>query len=145
MAGYSIAHADIAHQRVENEVIVINLLTGAYFSLRDAAADAWDLLIGGTTTTTAGGVVAERYGVDAATVVTDLERLADRLLDEGLIAPSDGAPDGAVELGPLPGGTAYRAPLLEKFDDMEELLLLDPIHEVDEAGWPIVATEPTEP
>ena len=26
---------------------------------------------------------------------------------------------------------------MEKYDDMQELLLLDPIHEVDEAGWPV--------
>jgi hypothetical protein len=25
---------------------------------------------------------------------------------------------------------------LQKFTDMQELLLLDPIHEVDERGWP---------
>ena len=27
-------------------------------------------------------------------------------------------------------------PVLEKYTDMQELLLLDPIHDVEEAGWP---------
>ena len=32
--------------------------------------------------------------------------------------------------------SAWQAPLLQKFTDMQALLLLDPIHEVDSAGWP---------
>jgi hypothetical protein len=28
--------------------------------------------------------------------------------------------------------------MLQKFTDMQDLLLLDPIHEVDESGWPRV-------
>jgi hypothetical protein len=31
---------------------------------------------------------------------------------------------------------AFEPPLLEKFTDMEDLLLLDPVHEVDGRGWP---------
>jgi hypothetical protein len=30
----------------------------------------------------------------------------------------------------------FGQPVLEKFTDMADLLLLDPIHEVGEAGWP---------
>jgi hypothetical protein len=30
---------------------------------------------------------------------------------------------------------------LNKFTDIKELLLLDPIHEVDEAGWPLLGLD----
>ena len=31
----------------------------------------------------------------------------------------------------------FQSPEIQKFTDMEDLLLIDPIHEVDEeAGWP---------
>ena len=30
----------------------------------------------------------------------------------------------------------YEPPVIECYPDMQELLLLDPIHEVDETGWP---------
>ena len=43
--------------------------------------------------------------------------------------PAPGASDGAA-LG------AFAPPAFEKFTDMEELLLLDPIHEVGDTGWP---------
>jgi hypothetical protein len=32
----------------------------------------------------------------------------------------------------------FEPPILEKYVDMQDLLLLDPIHEVDERGWPNV-------
>jgi hypothetical protein len=33
-------------------------------------------------------------------------------------------------------GESYLQPSFEKYSDMQEMLLLDPIHEVSEAGWP---------
>jgi hypothetical protein len=32
--------------------------------------------------------------------------------------------------------------MLEVFTDMEDLLLLDPIHDVGDAGWPMPQTPP---
>jgi len=38
---------------------------------------------------------------------------------------------------PLPAGTVFAPPVLEVYTDMQDLLLLDPIHDVDETvGWP---------
>ena len=34
-------------------------------------------------------------------------------------------------------GVAYTEPSLSVFSDMQDLLLLDPIHDVSEAGWPM--------
>lgn len=141
---YSIAHADIAHQRVEDEVIVVNLQTGAYFSIREVAADAWDLLVGGIDLDAAAELIAGRYAVTAQQVAADLEPFVASLLEDGLIAEANAGSDGTVSLPPVAAGVPYAVPTLDKYDDMEELLLLDPIHEVDEAGWPVVATEPIE-
>ena len=146
MTRYATAHADVAHERVDDEVIAINLRTGAYYSLVGAAADAWTLLVGGATVEEVAMSLAERYGVDATTVAADLEAfLRSTAVDELLAAVGDdSATAEAVELPPVAPGAAYAPPTLDKYDDMEELLLLDPIHEVDEAGWPVVAAEPLE-
>jgi hypothetical protein len=37
--------------------------------------------------------------------------------------------------------TVFNAPVLNKYTDMQDLLLLDPIHEVDATGWP--STKPS--
>jgi hypothetical protein len=69
--------------------------------------------------------------------------LLGQLQQENLIVPVDVAP--AVDLTelqqilPASNGHAkpsFNPPLLNKYSDMQELLLLDPIHDVDEAGWP---------
>ncbi|HAR48554.1 MAG TPA: hypothetical protein DCR81_00210 [Smithella sp.] len=38
--------------------------------------------------------------------------------------------------------TVFNAPVLNKYTDMQDLLILDPIHEVDATGWP--STKPSE-
>jgi len=35
----------------------------------------------------------------------------------------------------------FTKPELHKFTDMQDLLLFDPIHEVDESGWPNVGLD----
>jgi hypothetical protein len=145
LSGFSAAHAEIAHERVEDEVIVINLRTGAYFSLIGAAADAWDLLLTRTALDDIAGAIAERYGVDVATVRIDLEPFVRSLVDEDLLVATEPATSASTLDDQAPAvERTYRPPMLEKYDDMEELLLLDPIHEVDEAGWPVVAAEPAD-
>lgn len=129
---------------MESEIIVINLVTGAYFSLRGAAADAWDLLIAGLSTSAVATQLADRYAVPADGVTGDIAAFARELLAEGLVVPGGQAPVDAPTLDTGAPALAYTAPRLEKFDDLEELLLLDPIHEVDEAGWPVIAAEPTD-
>lgn len=66
--------------------------------------------------------------------VEELER-------EALIARSRGRdgespPDGASTLA-TGTGAAFKAPVLQKFQDLKELILLDPVHEIQEdLGWP---------
>jgi Coenzyme PQQ synthesis protein D (PqqD) len=143
LTSYATAHADIAHERVDDEVIAINLRTGAYFSLVGAAADAWSLLVVGMGVDQVASTLADRYGIAATQAAADLEPFLAAVIADELLTAAGGEPVAAAgELPPVTPGAAYRAPTLDKYDDMEELLLLDPIHEVDEAGWPVVAAEP---
>ena len=67
------------------------------------------------------------------------------LKQEKLIKLDDSEPASSIEnafaeAGPAP--ESYEAPAVHKYTDMENLLLLDPIHEVEEeAGWPHAAAE----
>jgi hypothetical protein len=67
--------------------------------------------------------------------------LVDHLVERGLMRPSIRAVDAAPlgELGSLAMAlTGVREILLESFDDMRDLVVADPIHEVEEeAGWPV--------
>jgi hypothetical protein len=53
---------------------------------------------------------------------------------EGLIRPAERP---AERLNASTGQSRqFVPPVLERYDDMEDLLLLDPVHDVDAQGWP---------
>ncbi len=53
--------------------------------------------------------------------------------------PPTNAAQPAAESGPL----SFEAPILNRFTDMEEMLLLDPILYVDVSGWPEAMPPPS--
>jgi len=61
------------------------------------------------------------------------------LLKHNLVVESNGTLSGAEDQMTWLSGTRqpFSAPVLNAYTDMEELLLLDPIHDVDQAGWPM--------
>jgi len=63
----------------------------------------------------------------------------DQLVKEGLLA--EGGDTDAGSLEPVQPPLEYAPPSLDKYDDLKDLLLLDPIHEVAETGWPTGRTD----
>jgi hypothetical protein len=130
----------ITHERLDDEVMAINLESGAYVALDDTAADCWTLLVAGASVEDMAGALTERYTVDVADARRDVDAFLDDVLRAGLMTPSDDAPPHAPFENPLPPAgerRPYAAPVVQVFDDLEGLLRLDPVHEVDEFGWPV--------
>jgi Coenzyme PQQ synthesis protein D (PqqD) len=126
----------VRHERLEDEVIAIDLESGAYFALDDVAAVCWSILAAGGTVHAAVDATLARFDVASETAQRDVEHFVDELVRVGLLGPADRPPERAPAPDPAPELRAYEPPAIERFDDLEELLVLDPIHEVDEAGWP---------
>jgi hypothetical protein len=61
----------------------------------------------------------------------------DQLVAEALV-DAEPAPEAGDDMTAASAAAPqeFVEPLLQKYTDMEEMLLLDPIHEVDEHGWP---------
>jgi hypothetical protein len=135
----------ITHERLDDEVMAINLETGVYFALDDVAADAWTLLVAGVGLGRVVTVLAERYEVDPDRVHSDLVIYATALEHNRLLVRDDDvgrtAPATLVELPAPTGPLEYAAPAVSRYDDLEALLRLDPVHEVDEAGWPVMRAD----
>jgi hypothetical protein len=125
MAVYRIRGPQVVHETVDGEVIAIDFATGSYYSLRDGAEAAWSSLAAeeAPTAEVVAAAVAVRFPEHGT--VGGVGAFLDQLVDEGLI----------VRDGPASGG-AMNGLTFEKFTDMEELILLDPVHDVSEAGWP---------
>ena len=117
--------ADVAAKVFDGEAIIMNLTTGMYFSADKVGAAVWELIETGTSLGAITEWLTKRYEVDADRARQDLERLTKQMLDEGLIVALEETGSTAThseESTRLP----YESPTLNRYDDMAELLALDP-------------------
>ena len=124
----------VVAEQFDNEIVIVNLDSGAYFSLRESAATAWLALTNQVPPNEVAERLAGAAGADIGVVRGDVERFVQTLLENGLIERTDHVAQGWNGLPKA--AAAYAAPVIEKYTDMEDLLLLDPVHDVDETGWP---------
>src|SRR5690606_19576651 len=126
---FSIASADIAAEEFDGEYVVLNVASGHYFSLADGAALVWRALTDGHSVD---AVVGQLAPDDA--VRDTIEALVASFTEHDLLAPAEReAPVNALQAV----ATAEMTFELAVFDDLADLLIADPVHDVDEeAGWP---------
>lgn len=124
---------------INGEVVAVDLSQGSYYSLRGTAAVCWQLVAAGWTLRELAADLAERYDAGTEVIEAGTGRLIDELVRAGVLRARAGAPDSSPPVLLVEPGTAFESPVFETFHDMEDLLLLDPVHDVDEAkGWPHV-------
>lgn len=130
----------VVSETVDDETIVIHLETGCYYSLTGTAAECWALVRQGGPDGAAVAELASRYSATTAEITAAWDSFVGSLLQENLIRqePADGRTSGQSLTHPAPHAEkkAFLAPQINKYEDMKELLLLDPIHDVSVGGWP---------
>ena len=140
MSRLCIAGPSVVHETIEGEVIIVNLDKGLYFSTDGVGACIWAMIVAGRTADEI--LLWATDALDAGEVGTvDVTEFLDDLRENELISTVPETPDGGdFDLPAAPA--TYEKPTLHVYADMEELLLLDPIHDVsDDAGWPHAAPE----
>jgi Coenzyme PQQ synthesis protein D (PqqD) len=135
---YRVNSPQVINETIDGEAIMINLATGSYYSLDRVGGDVWTLLEASLTVDDIVAQLGQRYDAAEDDIRRGVSDLVQRLSDEELVVPCDEAdPVGAASLEPVPASRPpFRTPSLEKFTDMQDLILLDPVHEVDSRGWP---------
>jgi hypothetical protein len=136
---YAINAPHIVHEAFEDgEVVMINLKSGQYYSVTGAGSEIWGMLARGAS---AGEIVerlASRYEGNLAEIIDAAASFLRELEREELVVVVEGGNSPAPASDPEPDHPKrpFQPLILERFNDMKELLLLDPIHEVEDAGWP---------
>lgn len=126
----------LIQETLQQETIMVNLETGAYYSLNTTGSHLWSCFEGGATVEEAGSSLTDAFEVTAASAEADIAAFVGELIADELIVERDGGEEtGALPEQDGPKAT-YEAPKLAKYTDMQELLLLDPVHDVSAAGWP---------
>jgi hypothetical protein len=137
MATYVIDKKRFVFEQFDKEMVLINLEDGLYYSVSDSGTEIIDLLEKGLSVERAIAHLSQSY--------EDTDEIPDLVLDfvndcvrqSILIAASAPESGGDSEAAPVkPGTVRFATPVISRFDDMQEILLLDPIHQVSEQGWP---------
>ena len=139
---YEPAGSDIVSEEIDGEVIIVNLRNGNYYSLSQSATVIWAGIQERATLERLQHHLRARYSGETGSMGRDLAELIQALEAEQLITLRTAPEAPPAEARPPDAGAAgekeaYRPPLFERFTDMGDLLLLDPVHEAeDERGWP---------
>ncbi len=131
----------------DDEVLVINMVSGSYFAMDEIALGVWTLLQERNSLSQIIGTTEQRYEGDPTAIAEAIKSLVGELEQEGLIVRAEEGTAVPPSVASASSGDAatrpkFQKPVISKFTDMQELLLLDPIHEVDEQGWPHAKAAP---
>lgn len=133
----------VIHEVFDEEVVVVNLGNGNYYSLEHAGAAIWGLIEQGTCVGDIVEGLVRQYEGDRGVIQQAVQAFVSELQQEALIVPAPAHESTRVHGQPAPADSGsspdkrpFEVPRLQTYTDMQELMLLDPIHEVDETGWP---------
>jgi hypothetical protein len=132
---------DVISETIDGETIILHLGSGFYFSVGGCGPTAWQMLSESATMARTVAAIEAMYETSGVDVEPELDRFVGELRAEGLLVPAMAAavPAPSAQSTEVDSGnrSAFESPTLAKFTDMEDLLLLDPVHEVSpDQGWP---------
>lgn len=128
---------NVVHETVDGEVIAIDLSSGSYYSLAGCGPAIWALLLTGAAETEICDALASEFEAEQDLIRSEVAALLVELQEAGLVV-ADGESTDSVVVAVSEGTaqTPFEPPRFERYNDMKDYFLLDPIHEVDPAGWP---------
>ena len=132
---FKVDSANVSWERVENEVVAIQLNTGRYYNIQDTAADIWIMLTIGTSLDD----ITKEFS-DLSTLPDcyeeEIRNYMEACLHAKLILQTDESSKLELEKLPKEMNLGWKTPKLIEYSDLQDLILVDPIHDVEESGWP---------
>jgi hypothetical protein len=128
----------LVSREFDDEIILANFETGLYYSLIGTGADIWLGLKSGASVEDITATFA-KSGASGTVTAEGVTSFVEKMLAEKIILPCDASPDR--DPWSLQFSDPASPPELDRFDDLRDLLFLDPVHDVSEAGWPLKAPD----
>ncbi|WP_315831170.1 PqqD family protein [Bradyrhizobium prioriisuperbiae] len=132
---YITAVPEIASEIFDGELVIANYKSGLYYSISIEGCWIWQGLAHGLSVSQVVEWLSDHFPGQASGLVTLIEDFIGKLVTEGLVLEASTSNRAPSEL-PALTGEVFAPPVIERFDDLQQLLLLDPFHDVDQAGWP---------
>ena len=135
---YRVNSPQVISETVGGETIIVNLASGHYFSLQGTAVDVWEGVERGESAETIALQLGQRYEAAEGEIVAAVQKLLDDFVAAELLV-ADGNGTGSSPVAPAQDAAErvpFVPPSFTTFTDMQDIILLDPVHEVDTRGWP---------
>ena len=134
---------DVVFEVFDEEIIIIHLGSGNYYSYGGTGTVIWKMLEIGITFEDMQNRIKNQYNGDSQEMAHILKESINELEKEGLIVRKADKSD-LNETNPAPlvvpktegNKPVFQTPKLEKHDDMQDFLLVDPIHDIDYSESP---------
>jgi len=131
---------NVVHETIDGETILLDLNTGNYFSLDGSGVVIWEFIHQTGDWKKAISIMAGENKAIHVNIVETVTAFVESLIEERLLVQSELSIEPAnlreIEQQLKTVAKDFIPPKVNKYSDMQDLLLLDPIHDVNEDGWP---------
>ena len=114
---------DVIDEVIAGEAVIVHLGSGRYFALNPAATELWVWFGSGRSTADLAAVLEAAPAPWQAAA----QPLVDAWVDEQLLVSAPRSVDREIGASPI----SDAVPEMRMFTDLEDLLLLDPIHDIE--------------
>lgn len=121
----------------DGEYIIANLDTGLYYSVQGVAVSLLNTLPFQDYKVVVSALM-EAFPENSAIIEQELSAIMKELMEQDIIQKDLMEDVAESPVWALP--TVYAPGRFNRYADMQDLLMLDPIHEVDENGWTVQNT-----
>ncbi len=136
MKNFTVATRGISFDHFEDETVAVNLPRGNYYSLRFTADFIFRQFVNVSNAEQVAVALTQAYAIEFEEAQAAAEQFIAQLLEEELLKETTAESTETViqEIEKK----EFTQPVLEVFDDMQEMLMLDPVHDADSTqGWPL--------
>jgi hypothetical protein len=130
----------VVSEIIDGEAVIMNLKSGNYFSTEHVGGLLWGWIEQGKTYRQLLEHVRATFAAVPDDMAATVELFISDLIANDLVRETQvdavQTPPAQIAGAHVNGARGFRAPVLNVYADMKDLLLLDPIHDVDEVGWP---------
>lgn len=126
-SAYQIRDTNIVSEVFENDMVILDLESGFYFSLNTSASELWPH-------------ITSRQSLSfLQNKVKGLEDFVHSLMEYNLITACEPEPKILLQIRLT---DPSNQPNMDVFDDLSDLFMADPIHDTDiDKGWPYIKPE----
>jgi len=134
---YRLNDAEMFYDMADGQAVVINFSTGAYYGPNPLGSEILDRLLKGYAEEKIFSALKNAPGCPAD-IAEKFQRFINDLKNYNILVSGETAPGGDDAFNPSLLAEGFEMKI-EEYKEVQDLILADPVHEVDaKTGWPVL-------